>query len=716
MANPYPLERTQDGMLCDLSRYPDEHFGVVPIYKPLGRSRGRSFFPEKIRFQFAKFRRDKWNRIVDSINSDFEGLIKSNNLKIVSVLETSPSQILQRNEMQLGGLPDGAEKIIDGAVTYFALSKFEDYDEPRFQRICECLTDILGDLVLRDINWDVTLFTLRRKRPFERFLTAPRDAFVGDPDPRFLPLSQPESGSMDNWVHFPFNNAVSMTLPYIHWDTVNGAKAYNNDVCNVYESPNGVIEDMEIPTLANFLSQNQNFEAYHPRRSLDQFYYSRIRDTSKRDSDQVVSRQTRMETDPKMIMVDQLWLCLWIVERKRIVASGSTSKPEDWTYVGSSILTSFPWTSYSRSNQDSPDLYHIADVRQSVLEKLEDKESSHGAEIAAAILSTALSETLTTHNHSSLDFLELFQEALGAVAKNYDDLFRKFDDSMAEGAERIDLEQRRKLVRLGIEIADIIDELHMLVRLFDTQKDVLEKATNDIKNVRCLESLRNEMNYILENLIRHSLSQIEGMTKTSERLQNGVLALLDLQQKEENINESQKLNQQALFAAKQALSAQVQADATEAQSQILFIFTMVTVIFLPLSFFTSYFGMNIDDGKGDTLNYTRSYVNKIMGGSSGPIIGILLVGAVSWYIISKNQAKHKRTKELIRLQDGKVLPEHMIMPTDPEHTRMTKMREEMARKEARAAIERNRHHDTWGLRGRRPKQEDHPAAKGAAQC
>jgi hypothetical protein len=51
----------------------------------------------------------------------------------------------------------------------------------------------------------------------------------------------------------------------------------------------------------------------HPRRSLDQFFYSRLSDTVVRDNDQVVSKRTLWsQGGSKMVMVDQLWL--WVIK------------------------------------------------------------------------------------------------------------------------------------------------------------------------------------------------------------------------------------------------------------------------------------------------------------------------------------------------------------------------------------------------------------------
>lgn len=57
----------------------------------------------------------------------------------------------------------------------------------------------------------------------------------------------------------------------------------------------------------------------HPRRTLDQYYFSTLKDTTPRDKDQVVYRETKTKPgenkhnhDPSIVMVDQLWL--WILD------------------------------------------------------------------------------------------------------------------------------------------------------------------------------------------------------------------------------------------------------------------------------------------------------------------------------------------------------------------------------------------------------------------
>ncbi len=62
----------------------------------------------------------------------------------------------------------------------------------------------------------------------------------------------------------------------------------------------------------------------HIRRTLDQYYFATLDDTSQRDKDQVVYRGTKAgrslhSHDTRVVMVDQLWL--WILD-------DSSSSPE----------------------------------------------------------------------------------------------------------------------------------------------------------------------------------------------------------------------------------------------------------------------------------------------------------------------------------------------------------------------------------------------------
>lgn len=443
------------------------------------------------------------------------------------------------------------------------------------------------------------------------------------------------------------------------------------------------------------MQKSGNLGQYHPRRTLDQFAYPRLKDTTARDADQTISRLTQSKDSPdaaKMIMVDQLWLSFWM--------EIYTNRPTEYRVSRSTIVSSFPDTSYKLSTDRVTDGFHLAEIRQAALENLQSRTSVQdypykAPEIAASILSTALLGTLSIPDIWELNFLELFQEAIGDVTEQHFEFFRRFEESLTQKQttsnsnsldpvnilrKGIRAERRRREIKLGLEVADMLDELGMLKLLFKTQKDTLEKGLAELgkANFVCLSPFIKETKQLVQTLESVYLPKIHRMIEDLKRLHENLLELLGLQQKEESISEAEYANQQALFAAKQALSAQAQADATEAQSQILVVFTIVTIVFLPLSFVTSYYGMNIVGGldeqaKTESKNYQITDVKAIFGQSLGGVAG-LLAAAWLWYCLGKEHATLRASKKLVQMRDQGYLPKGLITEQDAEHKRMHRSR------------------------------------------
>jgi Mg2+ and Co2+ transporter CorA len=86
------------------------------------------------------------------------------------------------------------------------------------------------------------------------------------------------------------------------------------------------------------------------------------------------------------------------------------------------------------------------------------------------------------------------------------------------------------------------------------------------------------------------------------------------------------LEQQELAIAQRDLATKQQhlaiedAKSTRVQSRSVMIFTALTIIFLPLSFFTSYFGMNLSDLA------KANHDSKFFWVVSGPISGVIVIG------------------------------------------------------------------------------------------
>jgi hypothetical protein len=121
-------------------------------------------------------------------------------------------------------------------------------------------------------------------------------------------------------------------MPFLHYEMDASREQMSRAIKRTY------ISNANDPTLSrpdNPTADDLLIEAYlrhdyrappglHPRRTLDQFFYHGI-DTSQRDQDQVVWRYCqKMRLEPKIFMVDQLWI--WILGKGLIV----TSFPQRW--------------------------------------------------------------------------------------------------------------------------------------------------------------------------------------------------------------------------------------------------------------------------------------------------------------------------------------------------------------------------------------------------
>lgn len=83
-------------------------------------------------------------------------------------------------------------------------------------------------------------------------------------------------------------------------------------------------------------------------------------------------------------------------------------------------------------------------------------------------------------------------------------------------------------------------------------------------------------------------------------------SLLDMKQRQANVDE-------AVIARKSAQEA-------ARQGRAIMVFTVFTIVFLPLSFFTSLFGMNTSEWSGDETNLSLHTIGVLMGAISFSVI------------------------------------------------------------------------------------------------
>lgn len=403
----------------------------------------------------------------------------------------------------------------------------------------------------------------------------------------------------------------------------------------------------------------------HVRRTLDQFFYHNI-DTQSRDRDQVVYRyqckSTRNEFDEmKVYMVDTLWI--WILGKDLIV----TAFPQRW-------------------QQPRNDPLNVLD---GIIERLNSKtqEPARNVYDLATIITERCSGVFDRHRvgDEEYQFLDMFESSIGDATEMETMLFKEFNTASAqasawlqhhrranrfsrhleaEGRHREHQNRRHmphhthmhalsdppikeehfgydddsslahaplfvdKLLDIGAETdllaeaKDIRDELNMIAKVLEDQRSVisdLETAFSDVykEERKKQHDLKRHFKDQLKTIDTH-MKDLERMDKQAERIYKSITDLLDLKQKHAN--------------AFEARFARDQAAGTARQGQTIMVFTIVTIIFLPLSFIAALFTINIEEYPrtpgGDEPLLPMSYVFKFMFGIgftiSIPFIAIAL--------------------------------------------------------------------------------------------
>lgn len=403
----------------------------------------------------------------------------------------------------------------------------------------------------------------------------------------------------------------------------------------------------------------------HVRRTLDQFFYHNI-DTQSRDRDQVVFRyqcksSNNTFVDPKIFMVDQLWM--WVLGKDLIV----TAFPQRW-------------------QQPRNDPLNVLD---GIIERLNSKtqEPIRNVYDLATIITERCSGVFDRHRvgDEEYQFLDMFESSIGDATEMETMLFKEFNTASAQASawlqhhrrasrfsQHLEAEGRQRehhnrrhmphhshehaladppireehfsydddsslahaplfvdrLLDIGAETdllaetKDIRDELNMITKVLEDQRAVipdLEVAITDIykEERKPQHDLKRHFKDQLKTIDTH-MKDLERMDKQAERIYKSITDLLDLKQKHAN--------------AFEARFARDQAAGTARQSQTIMVFTIVTIIFLPLSFIAALFTINIQEFPhqpgGDEPSLPMSYVFKYMFGIglaiSIPFIAIAL--------------------------------------------------------------------------------------------
>lgn len=562
---------------------------------------------------------------------------------------------------------------------------------------------------------------------------SPKNSRRGNQHPEERHSRSPSSSGKKDLVQ-PSKGNIFIFMPYLHFETTARRKAMQLAIKRAEKLKMPKCGYIARATTADEMLIRAHLTSssisLHVRRTLDQSFYHNI-NTESRDEDQVVYRYQQLlsnppdwQADPKIFMVDQLWM--WVLGKDLVV----TSFPQRW-------------------DQPKNDPLNTID---SIIEDINSKtrEPVKSVYELATIITARCSGLFDRHRmgDSDLQFFDMFENSIGNATDKETELFKEFNAASGQASAWLRHQSRSnkfsrflededekdlldeqttldetprqphfvdKLLDIGQETEllketkDIRDELNMLKKVLEDQKQVVpgfEIAVLDIYyNERQSQTdIKKRFRDQLRMIELHILD-IERMDRQAERIYNSIKDMLDLKQKHAN--------------AFEARFARDQAAGTNRTSQIVMVFTIVTIIFLPLSFIAAFFTINIQEFPGQAQASSNSssglplaYVSKYMFGIGFAISIPLILIALSldniadgFAALRSRLATKRRKKELLK-RERETEAMHRTLTDGKSHTDEEEEPDEWANHLSMGRTRSPRlSHETAGTAARREREK-----------
>ncbi|MCJ1426325.1 hypothetical protein MMC29_004228 [Sticta canariensis] len=465
-------------------------------------------------------------------------------------------------------------------------------------------------------------------------------------------------------------NDIVLFMPFLHYETNAGRKSIARAIDSATESRDGLEEGENSANEKERSPDEKLIHTYlhqkpymHIRRTLDQYYYHTMKDTTERDEDQVVYRYAKKmwpddhESVHNILMVDQLWL--WILDGGKLFDCSRLMKPSK-TPSTDTVITSFPQR-WNRRQFDN-DLDVVESIRKHI-NLVEGRDPLRSAYDLAVLISSFCSEVFFEREDApepldeKLQILEFFDKSIGNVTADETECFNRLakffkeldsktrenegnfieamkkedDDHESEGQTNLNTDKPYDVfyhigdeAALLREIKDIRDELNIITKVFMDQQKALE-AMHKLVSSKVSFKGKTPSSEIIRRIKRH-MNDIKEIDDHASRTYEALNHLLDLKQKHANVCEARWTREQAQQTAK--------------QSNTIMVFTIVTIIFLPLSFMAAFFALQIvqfpKDPKTGALALELNYVARYLFGISAAIIVPFIVIAFNVNRLNRN--------------------------------------------------------------------------------
>ncbi|RYO95711.1 hypothetical protein DL763_003602 [Monosporascus cannonballus] len=500
------------------------------------------------------------------------------------------------------------------------------------------------------------------------------------------------------------------------------------------------LESLESRVIWEYIGHDLPFNA---RRTLDQYGYPSLQDTYARDDDQMLYKLTKERVTPpsknkqdmydtgaggeqsaafssaspfprsaetpmmseaasnkyeseedlesdildgNVLMVDQLWL---------------------WAIDTTTLTTFFP---KRESYPTEGPMFQQADLRNSVYNELNGDltgRCENALDLAAFVVLHAVTVLLDRTSHSDLEIFRIFEEAIGVLSERMTSSLKgfrmqTFRGKMSDESSGSDLEdntsasikrrhqqeleqaerENREHTSALLELRDMDDELNTMRNLFAEQHAIIEtmKGRYDSPALRDLtvngRAFLREALERLEEYKRQTKDMIDRVDTTRKDYEK----LLEMVQRQAQVDEVRWSRLQTELASSQNLSVMI--------------FTTFTVIFLPLSFFTSLFGMNTAEWGGADDNFPSL---RTIGAVSLPASALLVAASLVAAFSGRAQALVRAAVRLLRRGAGGAREALSRLWPEPARRRRAARRRRLARQqaEARRLRRRERGYDFW---------------------
>ncbi|KAI0487540.1 hypothetical protein F4859DRAFT_465405 [Xylaria cf. heliscus] len=416
--------------------------------------------------------------------------------------------------------------------------------------------------------------------------------------------------------HAAPHGKIVLFMPFLHYETderrqmMSHAIKYSHE--NILQGPPPSRDSLLIKAYL------KSTPPLHPRRTLDQFFYHGI-DTSARDTDQVVYRFCkRYGIEKKVFMVDQLWL--WVIGKDLVI----TCFPQRWDQPKNDPLNVLDGIIEETNAKTRPPIQSVYDLAMLITSRC-----------------SGMFDDSRLHDQN-YQFLDMFESSIGVVTDRESRLFSRFNRASAQSAQWLQRHRRRRtsrsaligssldhehgdedssdqfpdaLLDIGVEtsllaeIKDIRDELNIIMGILDAQLQTVTYLEGFVTEELRGEGSRRTTDAVVSDIRRRAGEQKRGidakqkdvsrMDRQALSLYDSLTDLLDLKQKHSNALEARFAGDQAVIAAK--------------QGQTIMVFTIVTIVFLPLSFIASFFAINFIEWQ-EGIQLSIPYVSKYLFG------------------------------------------------------------------------------------------------------